>query len=250
MPKNPKLSVVIPAYNEGKRINETLAETEKYLKKQNYSYQIIVVDNGSNDNTCDVVREYKRADPEHLVDLCLSKSMGAKGTAVRLGIMDYAEGDYIMFMDADNATPVSEIEKLWPHLGSGGYEVVIGSRYVRESDVTRKQPLYRIILSRLSNFLIQMVAVPGIQDTQLGFKAFSRNAAKDIFSLVTVPGWGFDMEVLTIARLHGYKIKEVGVTWHERGGSHVPLKAYLESLKDLIKIKINALTGKYAKLKS
>lgn len=245
MANKPKLSVVIPAYNEEKRISETLAETEKYLKRQKYEYEVIVVDNGSNDSTCDIVREYKRDDPDHLVDLCLSKSVGAKGSAVRLGMLDSAKGDYIMFMDADNATPISEIEKFWPYLEGGEYQVVIGSRYVKDSDVSRKQPVYRIILSRISNMLIQMLAVRGIQDTQLGFKAFTFEAAKDIFSRVTVPGWGFDMEVLTIAKLHGYKIKEVGVKWHERGGSHVPLKAYLESLKDLMKIKINSLAGKY-----
>ncbi len=242
-----KLSVVIPAYNEGARIGQTLEETDKYLKKQSYGYEIIVVDNGSKDNTCNVVKEYQEKGIQNVVRLCLSKSIGAKGSAVKLGIMDYAQGDYIMFMDADNATPVSEIEKFWQYLESKEYQVVIGSRYVQESNVTRKQPLYRIILSRMSNLLIQLLAAPGIKDTQLGFKAFTCKAAKDIFALVTVPGWGFDMEVLTIARIHGYRIKEVGVEWHERGGSHVPLGAYLQSLKDLLKIKLNALFGRYNK---
>ena len=245
MNKTPKLSVVIPAYNEGKRISATLEDIDRYLEKQKYGYEIIVVDNGSNDNTCDIVKKYQRSTVENLIALCLSKSVGAKGSAVLLGILEEARGDYIMFMDADNATPVSEIEKFWPYLEKGKFDVVIGSRYVGSSNVTRKQPLYRIVLSRVSNLLIQMLAVPGIADTQLGFKAFSRTAAKDIFSQVTIPGWGFDMEVLTIARRHGYKIKEVGVLWREQGGSHVPLKAYLESLKDLLKIKFRALTGRY-----
>lgn len=240
-----KLSVVIPAYNEGKRIGQTLSETDRYLKNQKFPYEIIVVDNGSNDNTCDVVKEYQRKGVKNVVRLCLAKSIGAKGSAVKLGIMQYARGEHVMFMDADNATPLSEIEKFWPYLKNGEYQVVIGSRYVAESNVTRKQPLYRIILSRLSNLLIQILAVPGIKDTQLGFKAFTNRAAKDIFSQVTIPGWGFDMEVLTIARIHGYKIREVGVLWHERGGSHVPLKAYLQSLWDLVKIKLYAILGKY-----
>ena len=241
---NPKLSVVIPAYNEGRRIQATLEDVDKYLKAQNYPYEIIVVDNGSNDNTCDVVKEYQGQGMQNVVRLCLSESVGAKGSAVKLGIMDYAQGDFIIFMDADNATPISEIEKFWPYVETG-YEVVIGSRYVSESNVTNKQPFYRILLSRMSNLLIQIMAVPGIKDTQLGFKAFRGPAAKDIFSRVSIPGWGFDMEVLTVARLRGYNIKEVGVMWRERGGSHVPLTAYLESLKDLIKIKWRALTGKY-----
>lgn len=247
MKERVKLSVVIPAYNEEKRIGRTLQDVDKYLKKQQYGYEIIVVDNHSNDNTCQVVQEYQESGVRNVVRLCLSQSVGAKGSAVRLGIMDHAQGDYIMFMDADNATPVSEIEKFWPYLESGGYPVVIGSRYLSDANVTHKQPFYRIILSRMSNLLIQLLAVPGIKDTQLGFKAFTKKAAKDIFSLVTIPGWGFDMEVLTIARRRGYKIREVGVLWREQGGSHVPLAAYLQSLKDLLKIKIRSLAGKYDK---
>lgn len=240
-----KLSVVIPAFNEEKRISQTLEQTDKYLRKQKYSYEIVVVDNGSNDNTCDLVKQYQERGVENLVRLCLSKSIGAKGSAVKLGILEHARGDYVMFMDADNATPVAEIAKLWPYLLSGEYEIVIGSRYLSSSSVTVKQPFYRVVLSRASNMLIQLVTVPGIKDTQLGFKLFTKKAAREIFSLVSIPGWGFDMEVLTIARLHGYKVKEVGVIWRERGGSHVPLTAYLQSLLDLLKIKFNALMGKY-----
>lgn len=245
MQKIPKLSVVIPAYNEEKRIAETLRDVNRYLEKQKYTYEIIVVDNGSNDSTCDVVKHYQETSVQNLVALCLSESIGAKGSAVRLGILDNAKGEYIMFMDADNATPISEMDRFWPYLESGDYQVVIGSRYLGESKVTRRQPLYRVVLSRMSNLLIQMLAVPGIKDTQLGFKAFTRKAAKEIFARVTIPGWGFDMEVLTIAGKRGFRVKEIGVLWRERGGSHVPLMAYLESLKDLLKIKLYALTGRY-----
>src|SRR3989338_7038682 len=183
MAQNPKLSVVIPAYNEEKRISATLVDVNSYLSKQNYPYEIIVVDNGSNDNTCDIVKGYQKQGFEHIVRLCLTKSVGAKGSAVKLGI-EQATGDYIVFMDADNATPISEMAKFWPFLEGGKYQVVIGSRYVNESNVTRKQPFYRVLLSRLSNLLIQAVAIPGIHDTQLGFKAFAGPAAKDIFSKV------------------------------------------------------------------
>lgn len=250
MDKRPKLSVVIPAYNEEKRIGATIKATHDYLEKQNYTYEIIVVDNASKDKTCDVVKDYqKQNQAEHIVRLCLSKSVGAKGSAVKLGILEYAQGEYIMFMDADNASPVSEMEKFWPYLESGQYQAVIGSRYVEAAKVTHRQPFYRVLLSRLSNLLIQVLVAPGIHDTQLGFKAFTHEAAKDIFSYVTIPGWGFDMEVLTVARLHGYGIKEVGVLWREQGGSHVPLAAYAQSLLDLFKIKFYAITGKYSKKK-
>ncbi len=241
---NPKLSVVIPAYNEGKRIQLTLEDVDKYLKAQNYAYEIIVVDNGSNDNTCDVVKEYQTKGVENVVRLCLSESVGAKGSAVKMGMAEHAKGDYAVFMDADNATPISEIEKFWPFFDKG-YSVVIGSRYVDTAKVTERQPFYRVALSRIGNILTRLLVDPTIKDTQLGFKAFTGKAAKDIFSRVTIPGWGFDMEVLTIAKKHGYKIKEVGVLWRERGGSHVPLSGYIQTLRDLLKIKINSLLGKY-----
>lgn len=239
-----KLSVIIPAYNEEKRIADTLKSVDGYLENQPYGYEIIVVDNGSNDDTYNVVKKLADASVENLkVEI---KHENGKGGAVQHGILNHGQGEYVMFMDADNATPISEIEKFWAAFAEGN-SVVIGSRYLTASNVTHKQPLYRIILSRLSNLLIQFLAVPGIKDTQLGFKVFTRQAAQEIFSRLTVFRWGFDMEVLTIAKQRGYQIKEVPVLWREQGGSHVPLKAYLESLKDLLKIKLNVLRGAYKK---
>ena len=239
-----KLSVIIPAYNEEKRIALTLEETDKYLKEQNYGYEIIVVDNGSNDATCDIVKEYQSRGVEKVVRLCLSESIGSKGSAVKYGILEYAQGDFVVFMDADNATPISEIEKFWPFFDKG-FSVVIGSRYVKDADVAEPQPFYKIVLSRMSNILIQLVAVRGIKDTQMGFKAFTAKAAHDIFSRVTIAGWGFDIEAFTIARLRGFKIKEAGVLWRERCGSHVPLSGYLQTPRDLLKIKISGVLRKY-----
>lgn len=239
-----KLSVVIPAYNEEKRIAETLKDIDGYLEKQSYDYEIVVVVNNSKDRTYEVVQELEKTTVEHAVAMNLTE--GGKGNAVRRGILEKATGDVVMFMDADNATPISEIEKFLPFFDQG-FDVVIGSRYTNPDLVKVHQPFYRILLSRLSNMLIQFLAVPGIKDTQLGFKAFTSTAAKEIFPLVTVLRWGFDMEVLTIALARGYKIKEVGVSWTEHGGGHVPLKAYLESLIDLFKIKFRSLSGKYKK---
>jgi dolichyl-phosphate beta-glucosyltransferase len=242
MQKAPRLSVVIPAYNEEKRISATLKSVDEYLEKQGYSYEIIVIDNGSNDKTSSIVKELASTTVENLtVDLAHEQG---KGGAVAHGIMEHASGEFVMFMDADNATPVSEIEKFWPEFEKG-FSVVIGSRYLSGSNVTRKQPWWRILLSRMANLLIQALAVPGIHDTQLGFKVFTSKAAKDIFSKISVFGWGFDMEVLTVARLHGFKIRELPVLWREQGGSHVPLSAYLQSLRDLLKIKLNVIRGVY-----
>lgn len=239
-----KLSVIIPAYNEERRIAETLTNVDSYLEKQNFDYEIIVVVNNSRDNTYNVVKELEASKVQKAIAMNLLE--GGKGNAVKRGILEKASGDFILFMDADNATPVSEIDKFFPYFNQG-YDVVIGSRYTNPDLVKTKQPFYRILLSRLSNILIQLLAVPGIKDTQLGFKAFSGRAAKDIFSRVSILRWGFDMEVLTIARDRGYKIKEVGVSWTEHGGSHVPLKAYVESLLDLFRIKFKQLSGFYRK---
>ncbi len=239
-----KLSVVIPAYNEEKRIAETLKNIDSYLEQQSYDYELIVVVNNSKDRTFEVVNELEKTTIQKATALNLKE--GGKGNAVRRGIIEKATGDIIMFMDADNATPISEISKFLPYFDQG-YDVVIGSRYTNPDLVKVHQPFYRIVLSRMSNLLIQFLAVPGIKDTQLGFKAFTNKAAKDIFPRVKVLRWGFDMEVLTIALARGYKIKEIGVSWTEHGGGHVPLMAYVESLIDLFKIKLRSLSGVYKK---
>ncbi len=239
-----KLSVVVPAWNEEKRITETLQNIDSYLEKQSYDYEIVVVVNNSKDKTFEVVQNLEKTTVQKAIAVNLVE--GGKGNAVRRGILEHATGDIVMFMDADNATPISEIEKFLPYFDKG-YDVVIGSRYTNPDLVKVHQPFYRILLSRMSNLLIQFLAVPGIKDTQLGFKAFTSTSAKEIFPLVKVLRWGFDMEVLTIALARGYKIKEVGVSWTEHGGGHVPLKAYVESLIDLFKIKFRSISGQYKK---
>lgn len=241
-----KLSVVIPAFNEEKRIERTLRDVDSYLEKQKYEYEILVVDNGSNDKTVQVVKKLEATSVQnaHILEQPPVVAGNNKGNAVRKGIMA-AQGEYVVFMDADNATPISDIEKFWPYLEQG-IEVVIGSRYLDKSSVKIKQPFYKIFLSRISNILIQIVLVPHINDTQCGFKAFKTPAAKEIFKNLTIYGWAFDMELLAIALKLSYRIKEVPVSWEEHGGSHVPLKAYIQSLIDLFRIKWKALTGQYS----
>lgn len=241
-----KLSVVIPAFNEEKRIAKTLDEVDHYLEKQNYGYEILVVDNGSNDGTVQVVKKLEATSVQnaHILEQLPVVLGNNKGNAVRKGIMA-AKGEYVVFMDADNATPISEIEKFWPYLETG-YEVVIGSRYVDSETVKIRQPWYRILLSRLSNLLIQIVLIPHIKDTQAGFKAFKTAAAKEIFKQLTIFRWAFDMELLAIALKFSYRIKEVPISWEEHGGGHVPFSAFIQSLFDLFRIKWNSLRGKYS----
>ncbi len=239
-----KLSVVIPAYNEEKRITATLENVDSYLEQQSYDYEIIVIDNNSKDKTREVVQNLEKTTVQKSKVVVVTDP--GKGAAVKVGLLNEAKGDIVMFMDADNATPISEIEKFLPYFDQG-FDVVIGSRYTNPDLVKVHQPFYRILLSRMSNLLIQFLAVPGIKDTQLGFKAFTYEAAQDIFPFVAIPRWGFDMEVLTAALARGHKIKEVGVSWTEHGGGHVPLKAYIESLIDLFKIKLRSISGRYTR---
>lgn len=241
-----KLSVIIPAYNEEKRITATLRDVDGYLEKQGYTYEILVVDNGSRDKTVQVVEQLSRATVQNCRALEQEPVVvgNNKGNAVKKGIME-ARGQYMVFMDADNATPISEIEKFFPYLEQG-IEMVIGSRYLNPETVKIRQPLYKVVLSRMSNLLIQIVLGVHIKDTQTGFKAFNGRAAKEIFKHLSIYGWGFDMELIAIAYKLSYRVKEVPISWEEHGGSHVPLKAYLQSLRDLFKIKWNSLTGKYS----
>jgi dolichyl-phosphate beta-glucosyltransferase len=235
-----KLSVIIPAYNEEKRIERTLLDVNAYLEKQSYEYEIIVVDNHSGDHTFDVVKKLAATTVRNAS--VIHQPIRGKGAAVKLGMAE-AQGEYAMFMDADNATPISEIEKFWPDLESG-VEVVIGDRYLDEAHKA-KQPLMRTILSRASNMLIQFVLIPHIHDTQAGFKAFKGTAAKEIFKHISIYGWAFDMELLALALKLGYRIKAVSIIREEHGGSTVPPSAFLMSLKDLFVIKWRLLTNFY-----
>lgn len=237
-----KLSVVIPAYNEEQRIAKTLTDIDSYLEKQSYDYEIVVVVNGTKDHTFDVVKQLESTSVQKAVAVNLPE--GGKGNAVKRGILENTTGDIVMFMDADNATPISEIAKFLPFFEQG-YDVVIGSREVDPELMKEKQTLKRQILGKMSHLLIRIVLLPGIYDTQLGFKAFKKEPAVEIFKRVSILGWAFDMEVLAIARAHGYKIKEVGVSWTEFGGSHVPASAFVESLIDLFRIRFQVWMGKY-----
>lgn len=238
------LSVVIPAYNEENRIIPTIKSVDSYLTRQKYPYEIIVVNDGSTDRTVEVVQKFQKTVKN--LKLNINPINHGKGFAVRDGV-GMAEGNHILFMDADNATHIEEVGEFWPYFKKG-FDVVIGSRHIKGSKIVVEQPWYRKLLGRAANLLIQIVILHGIKDTQCGFKAFTRKAAREIFAVQEIAGWGFDMEILVIARKWGYKIKEMPVSWYNIGESRLrPIKAALRTLKDLFRIKWNSITGKYDK---
>jgi len=233
MPKH--LSVIIPAYNEENRIKETLSEVYSYLTRQNYSWEIIVVSDGSKDRTVEVVSEFISNKPE--INLIANTKNHGKGYVVRQGMLQ-AQGDFRLFTDADNSTTIDQIEKFWPYLIERGYDIVIGSIEVSGAIINEHAQWYRRILGKYSKYLIRIVAgLWSIHDTQRGFKCFIGKSAVDIFSKTRIDRFGFDIEVLALAKKIGYKIKEAPIVWDNPAGSTVNLKSYFQVLKDLFKIR-------------
>jgi dolichyl-phosphate beta-glucosyltransferase len=238
------LSVIVPAYNEEKRLPQTLREIDKYLKKQNYNYEIIAVSGGSTDKTVEVTKNLK-PEIKNLEVLELTEKRG-KGFCVKQGILK-AKGKYRIFTDADNSTSVDQVEKMWPEFEKG-FDVVIGSRDIKGAILAVPQPWYRRILGNTFNLLTKIISgIWGIPDTQCGFKGLSERAAKDIFSKAVIDRFAFDVELLTIAKKLGYKIKEVPVTWVNDINSTVNFKSMVEMLLDIFKIRLNSIKGFYDK---
>ncbi len=238
------LSVIVPAYNEEKHIKETVESIYKYLSGKNMEHEIIVVSDGSTDKTNDIVRSMLAAIPT--LQLLEFKQNNGKGFVVRQGMLK-AQGQYRLFTDADNATTIDHIEKMMSYFKEG-YDVVIASIAVKGSVVASgSEPAWRDLFGTLGNLFIQIMVLPGISDTQRGFKIVTAKAAQDIFSRATIDRWGFDIEMLALARKFGYKIKEVPVTWKNdpNTASHPRLSAYFQVLMETVKIRWNLMTGKY-----
>jgi len=230
-------SVVIPVYNEAKRIEEGLKKILNFFNDNQFDYEIIIVDDGSTDQTVKIIKEF--CCPRIRI-LQHSKNKG-KGAAVKTGALA-AQKNFILITDIDLSTPIEELYKLIPYLKN--YDIVIASRGVREAQIIQRQPFYKELLGRLGNLLVQILLLPGIKDTQCGFKLFKKKVQK-IFQKLTINSWGFDMEMLFLAKRAGLKIKEVGVIWENNPSSKVKLIDYAKVLYDLFKIKINKLLLKY-----
>jgi glycosyltransferase involved in cell wall biosynthesis len=249
---SPFLSVVIPSYNEMQNLKRgVLDDVLSYLKKQDYSWEVILSDDGSNDGTTEILAEFANS---HKNVQVLKNIHAGKGPTVQSGML-HATGEWRLFTDFDQSTPLSEIEKLFPFTKQG-YDVVIGSREI--AGATRdKEPIHRHIMGRGFNFLVQSLAIPGILDTQCGFKLFSAKATDDIFSKLYVYGrqierkdaftGAFDVEALFLANKMSYKVKEHPIFWQHNESDRVnPIKDSVRMLLDIIKVRIADFQGAYA----
>lgn len=238
------LSLVIPAYNEAERIGDTLEHVLAYLGNQDYEAEVLVIDDGSNDDTARVVAGCQSAARVRLRLVSLGRNRG-KGFAVRAGTFDEAQGEYRVFYDADASTPVEELEKLWPRFEAGA-DIVIGSRSLPDSDVRVRQAWYRETMGRIFNRILRVLRITPFVDTQCGFKGFTARACEVVFPRQTIDGFSFDAELLYIAARHGLRIDEVPVVWRNSPRSRVsPLLDAGRMFLDLLAIRLNDLAGKY-----
>lgn len=215
------LSVVIPAFNEEKRLPFTLVDTLDFLEKQRYLFEIIIVDDGSFDGTCEVVNRFVRMGKP--VNLISYKPNQGKGNAVKTGALA-AVGNQILLADADGATPIAELKRLEMAIQNGA-DIAIGSRAVKSEETKIETAWYRRFLGQAFNRVVNLIAVPGIRDTQCGFKLFTNSAARFLFSKQRSNGFSFDVEILYLAQKSGMQIAEVPINWHNVPGSKVNLVA-------------------------
>jgi glycosyltransferase involved in cell wall biosynthesis len=236
------LSIVIPAYNESARIERTLERVMSCVDKQGWDAEVLVVDDGSRDHTPEIVERWMELYPR----LKLVKNSGnkGKGYSVRNGLLQ-AAGEVVMFTDADLSAPMEEAELLLAAIADGA-DVAIGSRWMDKARQTAHQPMYRRFFGRCFNGVTRTVMGLPFKDTQCGFKAFRRPAAQVIFRLQRIERWGFDPEILFIARKLGYSIREVAVTWgHDERSRMSYLKDGMKMLEEMAVIRGNSLAGRY-----
>lgn len=237
----PFLSIIIPAYNEESRLPRTLQQVFSYLKEQPYEAEILIIENGSSDKTIEVAQQFAN-DHENL--RVLSESERGKGNAVRRGMLE-ARGQYRFMCDVDLSMPIEELSKFIP-TNDQNFEIAIASREAKGA-VRYNEPEYRHLGGRAINLAIRVLILPGLQDTQCGFKCFRADVAESIFPYQRISGWSFDIEILYIARERGYRIDEVPIHWYFDPGTKLrAVKDAIRMLRDILTIHINNLRGLYA----
>ena len=244
----PYLSVIIPAYNEEKRIRVTLDAVHHYLTTQPFTWEILVVLDGPQDNTVGQIRSF--AEGKQNIRWIDRRQNRGKGYSVREGMLQ-AHGDIRLFTDADNSTDISHFDQMKP-LFDQGSDVVIASRDPKDVPGARQavpQPPLKRLLGNAGNLIIQLLVVPGIWDTRCGFKAFTATAAEQVFTTAQIDGWSIDDEVLALTRRFNYGIDVIPADWIDAAGTHVTKLDYVKSIWDAFKIRWNLLTGVYKRPK-
>jgi len=236
----PFLSIIIPAYNEEKRLPKTLEQVIAFLQSQDYPAEVLVVENGSIDRTFSIAQAFSDAFPQVRV---IKSSLRGKGLAVQRGMLA-AKGEYRFMCDADLSMPIQEVAHFLPPVASD-YDIAIASREAPGA-VRYNEPYYRHFIGRGYNLLIRWLALPGLNDTQCGFKCFRGEVAEDLFNRLTLSGWSFDVEVLFIGRLRGYRIIELPIPWYYNPESKI--RVFRDSFymgRDLLTMRLNAWRGVY-----
>jgi glycosyltransferase involved in cell wall biosynthesis len=238
----PIYSIVIPAYNESARLRATLEKVLAYVHAQGWNAEVIVVNDGSRDNTAEIVHAYAAKDPT--LRLVENPGNRGKGYSVRNGMLN-ARGRFVLFSDADLSAPIEEASKLFQALEADA-DIAIGSRWLRAETQTQRQPLYRQFFGRVFNLLLRLTLGLHFKDTQCGFKAFKQPAVQAIFPLQKIERWGFDPEILFLARKFGFRVQEVPVAWGHSGGTRIhPLKDGSRMFLEMLHIRWNDWSGKY-----
>lgn len=239
----PFLSVVIPCFNEEKRFTEGLSHFQDYLNKQEYLWEIILVNDGSGDSTLNLMQKAKEKSPK--IKLISYQENRGKGYAISKGVHE-AEGEIILFSDIDHSVPMETFEKFQPHFKEG-WKVVIGSRRVKGSRFVKKQNKIRELLGRCFTAIVRLSIDWEIKDATCGFKAFENKTAKKIFEKITIFDWAFDAEIIYICKINKIDYKQVPVEWADAKGSKVNvLKDAVKSLAGLLKIRVNGIQNKYS----
>jgi dolichyl-phosphate beta-glucosyltransferase len=237
---DPFLTIIVPAYNEEARLPATLPQIIAFAEAQPYPVEVLVVDNASTDRTAKIVRGLIE---EHSIVSLLHQPVRGKGAAVRKAMLE-GRGEYRFICDADLAMPIDQVARFIPP-AIPEYGVAIASREVPGA-ARYGEPWHRHLMGRIFNLIVRAIAVPGIQDTQCGFKCFTRDAASDIFSHQVIDGWAFDVEVIHIAQLHGYAVAEVPIDWYYGEGSRVrPLRDSFNMVREVVRIRRNSQRGLY-----
>ncbi len=238
----PLLSIIVPAHNEENRLPHSVEAILEFVHAQPYESEIIIVENGSSDHTAQISQDYASRHPEIQA---LQEPVAGKGLAVRRGMLA-AKGDFRFICDADLSMPIDEVNLFLPPQAPP-FDVAIASREIPGA-VRYDEPYYRHLIGRAFNLLVRVVTLPGLQDTQCGFKCFRAEAAEELFPLLTIAGWTFDVEILFIARKRGMQVIEIPINWYFNSGSRVRiLRDSATMFADLFRIRLNNFKGVYDK---